>query len=74
MYNASRSLFRSGPFILGVEEWTDTRGAGIEGRMAGLWRPGVTSYSRSILYFGFFSFNDAMNNFIFHDWPYVRWW
>jgi hypothetical protein len=46
MYNAVRMLFRSGPFILRVEEWTDTRGAGIEGRMSDLRRPGVTSYSR----------------------------
>jgi hypothetical protein len=74
MYNAVRMLFRSGPFILRVEEWTDTRGAGIEGRMAGLRRPGVTSYSRLILYFGSFSFNDAMNNFIFDDWPHVEKW
>jgi hypothetical protein len=36
MYNAARILFRSGPFILRVEEWTDTRGAGIEGRMSDL--------------------------------------
>jgi hypothetical protein len=48
MYNALRFPFRLGPFIFGVEEWTDTRGMGSEGRKLGWRRPGVTSYSRSI--------------------------